>query len=565
MANTKITSLAELAETPAADDYIPLVDTSDTSMAGTGTTKYVQRSNLTGSIAIQNASAVAITGGVVSGVTDILVADGGTGASTAEGARTNLELGSIATQDASAVGITGGVVSGITDLLVADGGTGASDASGARTNLGLVIGTNVQAYDAELAAIAGLTSAADKGIQFTGSGTAATYDLTTAGKALLDDANNTAQRTTLGLGSIATQDASNVSITGGSLSGISGVGDASGPASSVDENIVVFDGTGGKTLKDGGVAVSDLATSSDLTTHTGATGANVHGLGTISTQNASAVAITGGVVSGITDLLVADGGTGASDASGARTNLGLVIGTNVQAYDAELAAIAGLTSAANKGIQFTGSGTAATYDLTTAGKDLLDDANAAAQLVTLGLTATAAELNYTDGVTSAIQTQLDAKGDMNDLVDDTTPQLGGDLDINQKNIKYPTPSASNTGNGITASFISNEVLAYANAIYINSSGNINKASASSIAGGKAVGITTASSASGVTTNVLLHGLIDNATWSWTAGGLVFLAAAAGTLTQTAPSSTDYVVLPVGVATSSTKVYWNPQLTAVEHA
>jgi hypothetical protein len=128
--------------------------------------------------------------------------------------RATLGLGTMATQSANNVNISGGIVSGITDMAVADGGTGASTAAAARTNLGLSIGSDVMAYEAwpihevtefpddhlsGLGALGALVSAADKLPYFTGPGAAGMADFTAAGRAILDDATAAAQRTTLGL------------------------------------------------------------------------------------------------------------------------------------------------------------------------------------------------------------------------------------------------------------------------------------------------------------------------------------------------------------------------------
>ena len=128
-------------------------------------------------------------------------------------------------------------------------------------------------------------------------------------------------------------------------------------------------------------------------------------------------------------LAISDGGTGATSASAARTALGLAIGTNVQAFDAQLTDIAGLTPTDSNFIVGDGSNfvlesgataraslgaQASAADLTNLSSCQSGGSAALAALTSTeigildGATVTTAELNLIDGGTSATSTTLAA-------------------------------------------------------------------------------------------------------------------------------------------------------------
>jgi hypothetical protein len=98
----------------------------------------ISNTTFTGSI---YATGITILGGTITGITDLAIADGGTGASSPSGARTNLGLGTISTQNSNNVNITGGTISGVSINLPNNTILAGSGITVSRSGIAFVIAT----------------------------------------------------------------------------------------------------------------------------------------------------------------------------------------------------------------------------------------------------------------------------------------------------------------------------------------------------------------------------------------------------------------------------------------
>lgn len=212
----------------------------------------------------------------------IEVAHGGTNATTAAGARTNLGLGTMAVETA-------------TDYLSKAGNlAGLGSASSARSNLGLIIGTDVQRQRT-------LTSGTTYETITNGDGASGNPTVTLSTAVLKNTDINRLDKLDALLGSAVLP----------STATTADVSDSTDKRYVTDAQRTVLGNTSGTNTGDQDLS-GLLTTSSAPTTYA---------------QRAN----------NLSDL---------SSASTARTNLGLAIGTNVQAWDADLDALAGLSSTA---------------------------------------------------------------------------------------------------------------------------------------------------------------------------------------------------------------------------
>jgi len=155
-------------------------------------------------------------------------------------------------------------------------------------------------------------------------------------------------------------------------------------------------------------------------------------------------------------------------------------------------------------------------------------------------------------------------GGLSVVADDTVPQLGGDLDTNEKNIiLVPAPTTDQASSGLIAPMTCGETTVFGNVGYIKSDGKLWLSSATSATTMPTIAMALEAGSANDIKNWIFQGFVRNDSWDWAVGGPVYVDIAAGGITQTTVTGTGNQAQIVGVALTSDSIIFNPSYVLVE--
>jgi len=154
---------------------------------------------------------------------------------------------------------------------------------------------------------------------------------------------------------------------------------------------------------------------------------------------------------------------------------------------------------------------------------------------------------------------------LEDVIDDTTPQLGGDLDMNEKDMVLDaTLTDDHSHSGIIATITVGETIAFGELLYLDATATEWKKADASVSGtmpGLAVALEAKND--GEACEVLMYGYIRDDTWDFTLGNLLYTSETAGGITATAPADAGDQIQRVGYAIHADKIFFMPSIDVGE--
>lgn len=181
-------------------------------------------------------------------------------------------------------------------------------------------------------------------------------------------------------------------------------------------------------------------------------------------------------------------------------------------------------------------------------------------------------ISFADLIKSSTNLTEEVSSDLDDefpFVDDPNGTPAGKKIKLSNMIKITQTSALSSDHSHTArdvyQFTANEAQNFGDICYIDSAGEMALADADAASTSLIAGMCVSSSVSADATGdyIIDDCIVRDDSWDWTVGGIIYVSTTGttgNTLTQTAPSETDDVVMPVGIATHADRMIFRPSMT-----